>query len=173
MPRYSRLRPVNSIKNISEVSSIIAATTDTIALTVSKSVDAPAVSNSNEVSNGSTINSIYLSVYVIAEGGEVANEVPLVDWYIWKNNGNQATGSEIPTPGATGTDELKRYILHQEKGLAGGGDASLAGVPMIFKGVIKLPRTFRRQAINDRIQVMVRTTFASKICIQAIYKWYK
>ncbi len=171
--RRNSLRPVNSIKNVVELSGILAATTDTILLTAVTAVDSPALAVLQDVEKGCTINSIFISLFFYSEGGEVANEVPLVDWYIWKNNANQSTGAEIPTPGATGANPLKRYILHQEKGLAGGGDASLTGVPMVFKGVIKLPRTFKRMGLDDRIQIVGRSNFATKFCVQAIYKWYK
>jgi len=167
------LRPVNSIKNIAEASGILAATTDTILLNAVITVDDPALSTANEVEKGCSINWMFLSCFFYAEGGEVANEVPLVDWYVYKNNANQASLAELPTPGATGTDNLKRFILHTEKGLAGGGDASLTGVPMVFKGVIKFPRSFKRMGVDDRVSIVARSNFATKFCVQAIYKWYK
>jgi len=167
------LRPVNSIKNVTDTSGVMAATTDTILDTVITSVDDPALANDSEVEKGCTVNSLFLEIFFYTEDGEVANEVPLVDWYIYKNNANQASLTELPTPGATGTTNLKRYILHEEKGLAGGGDSSLAGVPMVFKGVIRFPRTFKRMGIDDRVQVVARSNFATKFCIKSVYKWYK
>ncbi len=169
----NRLRPVNSIKNITDLSGILAAGTDTILDVLIQAVDDPALANNAEVEKGCTVNSLFLEIFFYTEGGEIANEVPLVDWYIYKNNANQASLTELPTPGATGTTNLKRYILHEEKGLAGGGDASLTGVPMVFKGVIRFPRTFKRMGIDDRVIVVARANFATKFCIKAIYKWYK
>ncbi len=173
--RRNAKRPIDSRKNIVDTSGIVAATTNTIFQTVSQAVDNPVISNAQEVKTGSTISSIFVSVYVLSEGGEIANEVPLVDFYwitnpggIWATFGT----SVLPVPGATGTGTNKRFIFHTEKGLAGGGDASLAGLPMIFKGVLKIPRGRQRQGFNDRINMCIRTNFACKVCVQSIYKYY-
>ncbi len=131
----------------------------------------------NEVSTGSKVSSIFLEIYFYSEGGEVAAEVPLVDWYIIKNAGNSYgttfDAGNLPTPGATGTHINKRHILHEEKGLAGGGDASLAGVPMVFKGVIRIPRGAQRIGENDVFRICGRANFNTKFCVKAIYKWYQ
>ncbi len=158
-----------------ETSSVLAATTDTVALTIVNTVDSATLAVNNSVERGSSINGIFLSCFWIAEGGEIANEVPLVDWYIFKNNGNNFAGfdaTNLPTPGQTGIHDNKRFILHTEKGLTGGGDVSLAGIPMVFKGVIVLPRSFRKMNANDRLILVARANFNTKFCIQAIYKWY-
>ncbi len=174
--RGRALHPVVSTKNVSEISSIIAAVTSTVSLIISDSVDAPVLSELDEVERGSTINGFFFSCFFYTEGGEVANEVPLVDWYIIKNPGNSFANTfdatNLPTPGATGTHVNKRYIIHTEKGLAGGGDAALNGVPMVFKGVIVVPKHMCRQNSGDRFILCTRTNFATKFCAQAIYKWY-
>ncbi len=170
------LRPIQSTKHIVELSGILPATTNTVALTLVRGEDNPVLANTNEVQPGHKVSSIFLSIFYIAEGGEVANEVPLVDWYIIHNPGNVFTtvfdAGNNPTPGSTGVHLNKRHIFHTEKGLAGGGDASTAGVPMIFKGVIKIPRGRQRVGQNDRIMINHRANFATKFCIQAIYKDY-
>ncbi len=177
MPRFRSARnPIMSKKNIVDTSGIAAAVTNTIAQTTIDAVDNPVIANVAEVQTGSTVSSIFYSVYVISEGGEVANEVPLVDFYFIKVPGGiwaTFTGANLPTPGATGSHLNKRHILHTEKGLAGGGDASLAGVPMVWKGVIKIPRGRMRMGENDKMLVCLRCNFASKFCIQAIYKYYQ
>ncbi len=170
-------RPINSIKNIVDTSSVLAATTNTAIQTTAVAVDNPTLAVVNEVLRSSTINGVYFNCFFIAEGGEVANEVPLVDWYIIKDPGGnmQATGftaNGLPTPGASGTHENKRFILHTEKGLTGGGDASLAGIPMVFKGVIVIPPHLKRFRHGDKLTFVARANFATKFCIQAIYKWY-
>ncbi len=170
------LRPINSLKHIAEVSTIVAASTNTVFLTFVDQTDTYTLADTNGVPQGASVNSVFISVFAIAEGGEVANEVPLVDWYIIKNPGSTWTGfdaTNLPTPGATGAHRNKRWIIHTEKGLAGGGDASIAGVPMIFKGVISIPRHMRRIAQGDSISLIVRTNFATKMCAQAIYKHFE
>ncbi len=178
--RRMGLHPVNATKNISEGSGILAATTNTVTLNVAVSVESSAValSDIDGVAKNSSIRGFYLSLFFYTEGGEVANEVPLVDWYVIKDNGGNlnATGftaAGLPTPGATGSHENKRFIFHTEKGLSGGGDASLSGVPMVFKGVIGIPKGMQTMRINDRITIVARANFATKFCAQAIYKWYQ
>ncbi len=169
------LRPVVSTKNVIETSGILAAGVNTVALTLIDTADSASLAVSNSVERGSKVNGIFLSIFFYTEGGEVANEVPLVDWYILKNNGDSLAGfgvNDLPIPGSSGISDNKRYIFHTEKGLAGGGNASLAGVPMVFKGVIALPRGFRKMNANDRVIIVARANFATKFCIQSIYKWY-
>lgn len=174
--RALKLRPINSVKHIVEGSSILAAGVDTILDNITIGADAYSLANDAGCPTGSRVGSFYLSVFAIAEGGEIANEVPLVDWYIIKNNGNTfgtTFGTTThPTPGATGTHINKRFIIHTEKGLSGGGDVSLAGVPMIFKGVIRIPKGMARIGQDDKMEICARANFATKICWQAIYKHY-
>ncbi len=177
--RSQALRPINAVKNIAETSGILAATTNTVIKTIVSGVESSAVALSDDdaIAKGSKVNGIYLSLFFVSEGGEVATEVPLLDWYIIKDQGNNmATAgfavNGLPTPGATGVHENKRFIFHTEKGLTGGGDASLAGVPMVFKGVIAIPKGMRSFRINDTIHICARSNFNTKFCVQAIYKWY-
>ncbi len=140
-------------------------------------VDAATLADPNGVSKNSKIFSVYLSIFAISEGGEVATEVPLFDWYLMKDPGTVMqtsgfTATGMPTPGATGTHQNKRFILHEEKGLTGGGDASLSGVPMVFKGVLKIPPGMQTMRVNDRLTINCRANFATKFCGKAIYKWY-
>ncbi len=176
MARFRRgLHPVIATKNVNETSGILAASTNTVLLNLVDTVDSASLSVVNSVERGSTVNGLFLSIFYYTEGGEVSNEVPLVDWYIMKVPGNNFTSfvaTGLPTPGAQGNHDNKRYIFHTEKGLSGGGDASLSGVPMVFKGVIGIPKGFRKMNANDRIIIAARANFATKFCIQAIYRWY-
>ncbi len=173
--RRSFKRPIDSRKNIVDSSGVIAALTNTIIQTSITTVDNPVISTVNEVKTGSTVGSIFYSIYFISEGGEITNEVPLVDFYFIKVPGDiwsTFATAELPIPGATGSATNKRHILHTEKGLSGGGNASLTGLPMIFKGVIRIPRGRQRMGFNDRFKVCARTNFATKFCVQSIYKYY-
>ncbi len=160
-------------------SGILAGITNTVlhfvALTVEPGLNV--LADQDAVPKGCTINGFYHSNFFISEGGEVANEVPLVDWYFIKDPGGNMealgfTANGLPTPGNTGVHENKRFIIHTEKGLAGGGDASLSGVPMIFKGVIAIPRHLKKFRINDKLTLVARSNFATKFCCQSIYKYY-
>ncbi len=154
----------------------MAAGTNTILDNLSVSVDSATLAAVDSVERGSTINGMFVSLFFLTEGGELANEVPLIDWYIIKDQGgNFGTtfgAGDMPVPGAQGSNDNKRFVFHTEKGLAGGGDLSLAGVPMVFKGVIAIPKGFRKQNSGDVIKICARSNFATKFCVQAIYKWY-
>ncbi len=177
MPRFNRgLRPINSRKNIVDQAQILAAVTNTVVDNIITGVDQADLAVNDEVTTGSKVNGFYMSCYFISEGGEVANEVPLIDWYIIKDPGGTFgttfDATHLPTPGATGIHVNKRFIIHTERGLSGGGDASLSGVPMVFKGVLRIPRGMQRIAVGDRLRFVARTNFATKVCSQFIYKWY-
>ncbi len=174
--RRNFLRPINTVKHVVDTSTITTAVTNAVVQNSVVAVDTALLANVEEVDAGSSIRSIFYTIYVYSEGGEVANEIPLVDFYFLKNPGNAwgaFNATNLPTPGATGVHINKRHILHEEKGLAGGGDASLTGVPMVFKGVIRIPRGRQRFGQSDTFLVAMRTNFNSKICIKAIYKEVK
>ncbi len=170
------LRPINSIKNVVDNSGILPAGVNTsihIPITATRNAE---LATANEIDTGSKVSSVFIELFFFSEGGELANEVPLVDWYIVKNGDNSwgttFDANNLPTPGATGTHINKRHILHEEKGLTGGGNLSLTGIPMVFKGVIKIPRGRQRWGENDVLRVCARANFPAKFCVKTIYKWF-
>ncbi len=173
MPFHRRVKRPLRIKHIVDSSSIAVASTNAVAQPVTDGVDAYSLADVNGCPTGSTVKGFFLSSFYIAEGGEVANEVPLVDWYVLHNPGNAFgttfDANNLPTPGATGAHKNKRFIIHEEKGLTGGGDASLSGVPMVFKGVIGIPRKWQRIGQDDSMIICHRTNFNTKFCIKTIY----
>ncbi len=176
MPFRRNLQVINRRKNVVDQSGILAAGVNTVLDNIITVVDQADLASVDEVTTGSRVNGFFMSFFAIAEGGEIANEVPLVDWYVIKDSGGAFgttfDATHLPTPGATGSHVNKRWIIHEEKGLAGGGDASLSGVPMIFKGVLGVPKHMRRMAISDRFRFIARANFATKQCTKFIYKWY-
>ncbi len=175
--RISRLVPVKSIKHVVETSTVVVASTNTVLLNLLTGVDNYALADADGVPAGSRVNAVFVSLFAYAEGGELASEVPLVDWYFIGDKGGQMasafSATRLPTPGAQGTHLMKPAILHTEKGLAGGGELSLAGVPMVFKGVIMIPPKFRRIQSNDFWKICIRTNFNTKVCVQCIYKHFE
>ncbi len=174
--RGNALRPINSVKHIEEGSGVIAAGVNAVHKIIYDGVDTYTLSDANGVPTGSKVFSFWMSTYFVTEGGEVSNEVPLVDWYIIKSPGSAFgttfDSNNLPTPGATGVHKNKKWIIHTEKGLAGGGDASLNGLPMIFKGVIRIPKKMHRVGEDDQMLMCTRANFATKLCSQFIYKHY-
>ncbi len=116
-----------------------------------------------------TVNGFFISIFVIGATGAPLNGP--IDWYIAKARSSQAPppGGDFPTPGATGGSDLRNQIFHEEKGLAGSGD----GTPMVFKGVIVVPRSMRRMRSGDQFFVSLRSadiTNDATFCVKGIYK---
>ncbi len=167
-PRLSMgKRPVHSIKSIVDSSGgLVGATSSVNDIAVAVNT-LPGVTVPNNVMVGSTINAIYLSVYILGDTGGAGGTV---NWILFKNPANLMAGGDLPIPGNTGVASNRRFIFHEEKGLF----PSLDGTPMIFKGWIKIPPRFRRMGDDDKWQVILRTqgTDTANFCVQAIYKSY-
>ncbi len=168
MARFSSLHPVNSVKKVIDSSgkTVIATNSDTVIANVSALawVDG---ADAN-VPLGCKINAIFLSIFVwIDESTQAAT--PLIDWFIAKNPGSNLT---LPNPGATGGNDNRRWVLHEEKGLS--NDIGGGGTPMVFKGVIKIPPRIKRMGADDQIVVRIRTTsHVAYFCVKAIYKFFQ
>ncbi len=160
-----RLRPVHSIKHVvDQQSSLTAGTAEGQLLITAK--DAPVLANEDEVETASTVHSIYLNVSAYA-----TTEAALANVYIivYKN-----PGGTIPaiTPNQVGSSDNKRFVIHQEMRMLGG---STTEIPVtIFRGVIKIPRGFKRFGINDLLQLRILAPGVTiDYCVQCIYKEYR
>ncbi len=159
-------RPVNSIKHILDSEGALSGGTQSnnvIAVAV-PNVDT-AVFKPGDIRVGGTINGFFLSVFIIGSTG--APLVGSINWYIMKLHSQQVA----PIVATTGTSELRNQIIHEEKGLAGSGD----GTPMVFKGVVAIPKGMRRMREGDSWVVAVRSLDATNdatFCVKAIYKSY-
>ncbi len=111
------------------------------------------------VENGSIIKWIYLFVQILPTA-----TTENVDFYVIK----KPSGVPNPTPGATGGDASRKYILHEEKGIP--GNANDGAYPLTFKGVVKIPKGRQRMGELDTIQVVTRGVGISNTCIKCIYK---
>ncbi len=138
--------------------------TTTFALAV-RELSVPIVPN--EIPIGAKIGAVFVSIFVLGSTGSGSG---LIDWYLWKNK-RQASGvGTRPTPGNTGVNKFRSWILHEEKGLA----ATQDGTPMVFKGVIKIPRSFQRMGEDDAFDIVLLAPGADlEFCVKVIYKWYQ
>lgn len=165
MGRYSRLRPVQSLKHIvDQQGGLVAAATTTDVLI--KAVDAPILANVSEVITGSTVSAIFLNVQVAASGsGALAN----VYMNVYKNPG----GSLNPiNPAASGSNDNKRFIIHQEMIMTEKNSTAIART--LFKGVIKIPRGYKRFGYNDKLEISLRAPGVTfDYCHQCIYKEFR
>ncbi len=168
MARFSRLRPVNSIKKVVDASGALVASTVSSVVIADVGTTAWVDAADNNVPQGCTISSIFLSIFMQLDAS-VGAAVPLLEWFFAKNPGTNIT---LPEPGSTGGDQNRRWILHEEKGL--GNDVSNGGTPMVFKGVLKIPPRMRRMGADDSLQLrLLSENHAALFCVKAIYKFYR
>ncbi len=168
MPRFmSSKRPINSVKHVIDVvGTTLGGTTSDVPLVLGqRGTD---LASPTEVETGSTVSSIFLSLFFLGETGGASG---LVDWFIYKNPNGNVSPPELPVPGNSGVSNMRNKIFHEEKGLA----ATQDGTPMVFKGVIKIPSRFRRIGDNDKFELRILTEigFNAQFCVKAIYKSYQ
>ncbi len=160
------LRPVHRIKHV--VDSQGATALDTVATLIAiKTVDAPVLANTNEVETGAKVNGIYLKVEVSNQGstGVLANAYMIV----MKNPGGNLS---ISNPNAIGSDDNKRYVIHQEMVMF--QHIHDSNPRTLFNGVVVIPRGYRRMGPNDTLIVQVYSPgVAIDFCIQAHYKEFR
>ncbi len=160
-----KLRPVHSIKHVVDKQSAITAGTAENQFLVSAE-DAPVLSDVDAVETGSTVNSIYLNVSAYATSEAALANVYMI---VFKNPGG-SIGS--PIPNAVGASDNKRFVIHQEMRMLGG---STTEIPVtLFRGIIKIPRGYRRFGINDKLTIRLLAPGVNiDYCVQCIYKEYR
>ncbi len=174
--RNLRLRPVQSLKHVVDTSGAVVLAAQSIT-DVIDTVDSPVLSSPNQVASGSTVHAIYLRVEVVGTIG--AAGVDNIYMIVYKNPGNNV----VPPINldAVGISDKKRFVLHQEMLMTGqpGGNPGSANIARtLFKGVVMLPRTFKRFGHDDKLQVILqhRTGESSQntdFCIECIYKEFR
>ncbi len=162
----SSIRPVHRIKHVvdSQFATPLNVAVDTILI---NSVDAPDLANTAFVETGSTVNGIYLHVEAVNTGvtGVLANAYIM----IFKNPGGNLT---FPNPNAVGSDDNKKYVIHQEMVMLQMVDNS--NPRTLFNGVVVIPRGYRRFAINDQLNVRVFSPgVETNWCLQCHYKEFR
>jgi len=167
VPRFRgmNMRPVNRIKHVVDhqyASALGVNTSKGLVL----AVDAPVIANTTEVVTGSKVNAIYLKVEAYATtAGALANLYMI----IMKNPGTNLTA---PSPAAVGTNDNKKYIIHQEMVML---EQKVNGNPRtLFNGVIVIPRGYRRFGPNDSLNIIVRAPGVNvNVCAQCHYKEFR
>ncbi len=163
MRRAMSLRPVNSFKRIIDTSGGLTAgavSTTTVAAASSSTSGDP--TGSTDVPIGGHLSAIFYSVYVYTDATEAQDAT--VDMYWWKN---PAGALSAPTAGNTDISNAKRWIFHEEKGLAGN---RTTGTPMIIKGVMKLPGRMNRFGLGDQVELRIKSISAGFFCAKHIFK---
>ncbi len=163
--RRSSLRPVHSIKHVVDIQAATAlAVTATNSLAIA--LDAPVLANTAEVEVGSTINAIYLKVEAYGTTSGALSNVYMI---VYKN-----PGGNIPAiiPNTVGSDDDKRYVIHQEMVMLQKVTPSIPRT--LFAGVIRIPRGLKRFGINDLLRIGILAPGVNiDFCIQCIYKEFR
>ncbi len=161
------LRPVHRIKHVVDLQFGIVAGA-TLGQELIKAVDAPVLANTTEVETGSKVNGIYLKLE-INRTGTSSGVLPNFYLAVMKNPGfNIADVS----PNSIGSDDNKRYVIHQEMVMTSGQDNS--NPRTVFNGVIVIPRGYRRFGPNDQLRLIVESPgVAMNVCFQCHYKEFR
>ncbi len=168
VPRFrsrNNLRPVNRIKHVTDVqASATAGARQDVDLI--KAVDNPVLANNNEVSIGSTINGIFITVELYAiSSSALAN----VYFALAKNPGGNLT---LPNPNVVGISDNKKYVIHQEMIML--QKVNNSNPRTLFKGVVVIPRGYRRFGPDDRLTALILAPGVNiEYCIQSHYKEFR
>ncbi len=168
-----RVRPVNSIKHVVDTAtSVVLAVTSVVPII--EAVDAPVLSNVQQIEGGSVINAIYLRCEVLGTG--VYAGVPRVYFTVQKNPGGNLA---FVQPNSVGGSDNKKFVIHQEMTMIHNAGADGAGFPRtMFQGVVKIPSRYRRFGVRDTMIVAFQngsgeTSGIANVCVQAIYKEFR
>ncbi len=165
MTRFTRLRPVNSLKHVVDKQGGLTIDANTEEILVI-AVDDPASTSVSQVTTAATVSSIFLNVQVAATStASIAN----VYMYVIKEPGGNLT---LVKGNAVGASDIKKFVLHQEMIMT---EKNTTAIPRtLFKGVLKIPPRLRRFGTNDKLVLVLYapgTTY--DYCVQCIYKEFR
>ncbi len=159
------MRPVNRIKHVFDVQGAMVAGTQ-VNQRIMRSIDTPILANTDDVETGSTVNGIYLAIEVVGTSSAALTNVYMI---LFKNPGGNLTP---PAANVVGADDNKRYVIHQEMVMV--QEQTGSNPRTLFKGVIGIPRGYRRNGPNDLWQVgLLSPGISVNFCIQAHYKEFR
>ncbi len=143
---------------------VTAGTTQTVGLVLTK--DAPILVNVTEVETGSKVNGIFLIVEVNAS---TSGALPNVYLIVYKNPGGNLV---IPAPNVVGASDNKRFVIHQEMVML--QNITNTNPRTLFKGVIAIPKGYRRMGPNDTLQLQILAPGVNiNWCVQCHYKEFR
>lgn len=165
--RSLSLRPIHSIKNIVNDLLIVGANTTNLQ-TVANAVNSATLGNQREVTRGSTINQVYIEMWLY--GNAVAGVNSRIAWGLFKNDAGVMVP---PNPSSAGTAALKKQYFAMGTGLVGSQANGQPGY--LIRGWFKIPKGYRKMRSDDIISMVVRNDTANDVnlCSVFIYKWYE
>ncbi len=164
------LRPINRIKHVVDSSGTLTAGTQ-IDANLATATDTPTLAVTTSVETGCKINGFYIRCEVASNETD-AGAIPNAYMMIIKNPGQNLIAAGIPVPNAVGSNDNKRFVIHQEmvmlNNLAGGNPRTL------FNGVVVIPKGMRRMGPNDAWFISIFSTAVNlTFCFQAHYKEFR
>ncbi len=164
--RRRRMAPIiNSIKNVVDLTASPA--TSVANLLLAKAVNTPLSTNSSDVSQGSIIKALWLSIDVC--GLAATGVLQRTAFYIYKDPGDNLTP---PDPLAVGSSNEKKFVFKQWQVMTMRNQDG--NPPFHWEGWIKIPRRYQRMGTDDVIRLPFKTTTAAgHMSVQCIYKWYR
>ncbi len=159
------MRPVNRIKHVVDIqSATVAGTKEEKYLIIAK--DAPTLGLASEVQTGCTVNAIFMTVEAVATSSAA---LPNFYMMVMKNPGDNLS---FPDPNQVGTNDNKRYVIHQEMVMF--QEQTGSNPRTVFKGVILIPKGYRRFGPGDSLKISVLAPGVStNWCFQAHYKEFR
>ncbi len=164
------LRPVQRVKHVVDSQfGLVAGTQADVNVIVT--VDAPTLASSQNVAHGSTVHSIYLKVEAASTSGTALHNIYLI---VFKNPGNNLT---VPEGNVIGVNDNKKYVIHQEMLMLQNFEAATDPNPrVIFQGVVRIPRGYKRNGAQDELTVSLFTPTGggnASVCLQCIYQEFR
>ncbi len=160
-------RPINSNKEIIDITSLTVAagvTTDSALATQINDYTGTV----GTVPLGSSILGFYIEASAIdVSGSDLSHRI---DWFLCKKPGGVSIAS-FPVPGATGGDDKRKWIFHEEKGIFPSSAVVGRGVQQVrTRSFIKVPRSKRRMAEGDAWFIRSGSSGSYSVCYKVIYK---
>ncbi len=161
----SNLRPVNRIKHVvdQQTALVAGASTDVILI---DATDTPTLGVTSSVETGSTVNGIFLIVEVYATSASALSNAYMM---VYKNPGSNLV---FPNPNVVGSDDNKKYVIHQEMVML--QKVANSNPRTLFKGVIGIPQHYRRNGPDDTTRVrLFMPGVNGEACVQCHYKEFR
>ncbi len=163
--RGLRLRPVNRIKHVVDIQGAVGAGAQ-VQETLINAVDNPTLGVPEDVQTGCTVNAVYLHVEINATTSAALSNFYMM---VYKNPGGNIPGFD---PQTVGTNDNKRFVIHQEMVMLQQVDNS--NPRTVFNGVIMIPKLYRRMAPNDELNIRFKAPGTNvNFCFQCHYKEFR
>ncbi len=163
--RGNSLRPINRIKHVVDEQGVLVAGTQQNSLIIS-ATDTPTLGDTDGVETGSKVNGFFLVVEVNATSSAALANVYLS---IFKSVGGNLV---IPSANTVGSNDNKRFVFHQEMVML--QQVTNSNPRTLFKGVLAIPRGYRRMGPNDQIYAsLLSPGINCNYCIQVHYKEFR